>query len=157
MSDVSRTDVLVLGEYYCDLVFTGLDGAPRPGTEVFAAALNVRPGGCYNMALALTRLGVETAWSVDFGTDLFSRLVLDQAARDGVSPVAFNVLGRDVARVSAAFAEGSERGFISYSTAPVVPPETALLDRLRPRWLLQSFRYDAGWLDFLLSPAIRFS
>lgn len=142
-------DVLVAGEYFCDLIFAGLDGLPRLGQEHFAGALTVRPGGCYNMALALHRLGIKTAWAADFGTDIFSRIVLEAAARDGLNTVAFNRIDDSVQRVSAAFSQGGERGFISYSETAVRAPSPRLLERVRPKWLLQSFRFDPDWLAFV--------
>ena len=142
-------EVMVLGEYFCDLIFAGLSDVPRPGAEFFASGLTVRPGGCYNMALALTRLGIETSWAVDFGTDVFSQLVLTRAALDGLNPLAFNLLGQEVQRVSAAFSHAGDRGFISYSQTEILPPALSLLDRAKPQWLLQSFRFTRPWLDFL--------
>ena len=59
----------MVGEYFCDLIFSGLSGVPKPGAEFFADGLTMRPGGCYTSALALTRLGVASAWAADFGTD----------------------------------------------------------------------------------------
>jgi len=142
-------ELLVVGEYFCDLIFAGLQDVPRPGAEFYATGLTVRPGGCYNMAVALARLGIATEWACDFGTDLFSRAVLAQAARDGIGSAGFTVLDHDLQRVSAAFTYGTERGFISFSEAPVTPPDPALLDRLKPDWLLQSFRFEPDWLAFL--------
>jgi sugar/nucleoside kinase (ribokinase family) len=150
-----RVEVLVACEYFCDLIFAGLNGVPRPGAEFFADGLTVRPGGGYNMALALSRLGIETGWAVDFGTDLFSRIVLEQSARDRLDPAGFNLLAHDVQRVSAAFTHQGERGFISYSQTAVLPPPVALLDRLKPKWLLQSFRFTPAWLDFLRAARAR--
>ena len=144
-----RYDVLVAGEYYCDLIFTGLSTSPAYGEEIIASGLTTRPGGCYNMALGLTRLGLRTAWAADFGTDLFSRLVLDSAAADGIDPTAFRQLGRPAAMVSAAFADSRDRGFITYRGTDVMPPDFDLLVRLEPRWLLQSFRYTSEWLRFI--------
>jgi sugar/nucleoside kinase (ribokinase family) len=149
------SEVLVVGEYFCDLIFAGLSDVPRPGAEFFAGGLTIRPGGCYNMALALTRLGIDTSWAVDFGTDLFSGLVLEQSTRDRINPVAFNLLAHEVQRVSAAFTHGGERGFISYSQTDVLPPPVGLLDRLEPQWLLQSFRFTPPWLDFLRAARAR--
>ena len=146
---MSRYDVLVAGEAYCDLIFAGLDRMPALGREVIASGLTTRPGGCYNMALGLTRLGLRTAWASDFGTDLFSHIVLDTAAEEGLDPVAFRRLGRPAAMVTAAFADSEERGFITYRGTEVVPPQSELLGRLRPRWLLQSFRYTPEWLAFI--------
>ena len=147
MSD--RYDVLVAGEYYCDLIFTGLNAAPAYGEEIVATDLTTRPGGAYNMALGLTRLGIRTAWACDFPTDLFSRLVLDTARADSIDPVAFRPLGRPAAMVSAAFSDARDRGFITYRGTDVVPPDLDLIAQLRPRWLLQSFRYTPEWLRFI--------
>ena len=52
---VSNCDVLVAGEYFCDLIFSGLPEAPRLGADIFAESLSVMPGGTYNMVLALVR------------------------------------------------------------------------------------------------------
>ena len=145
----ATVEVMVVGEYFCDLIFSGLEAPPRLGAELFADGLTVRPGGCYNMALALTRLGISTVWATDFGTDLFSRLVLEQASGDGLDPRAFRSVTHSVQRISAAFSHGSERGFISFSETEVRPPDPALLGRLRPAWLLQSFRFDTDWLAFI--------
>lgn len=146
---MSGYDVLVAGEYYCDLIFAGTERPPRLGDEVIAESLTVRPGGCYNMTLALTRLGIQTAWACDFGTDLFSRLALDAAAADGIDPVAFNELETSARMVTAAFSEGTERGFITYRERDVRPPDGGILVELAPAWLLQSFHYTPEWLDFM--------
>lgn len=50
-------DVLLTGEYYCDLIFAGLPGVPRLGAELLARDLAVLPGGTYNIALALPGSG----------------------------------------------------------------------------------------------------
>ena len=148
-------DVLVVGEYFCDLIFSGLSDVPKPGAEFFADGLTMRPGGCYTSALALTRLGVASAWAADFGTDIFSRIVLSEAERDGIDSRAFHRLDDSAQRVSAAFSHRGERGFISFSETEVTPPDPRLLDRLKPKWLLQTFRFDAEWLDFLLAAKAR--
>jgi sugar/nucleoside kinase (ribokinase family) len=146
---VFNCDVLVAGEYYCDLIFSGLPDVPRLGADMFAAGLDVMPGGTYNMVLALKRLGLSAPWACDFGTDLFSRLVLEQAERDGINPMLFNRLDRPVQRVSSAFSKAGERGFISYSETAIVAPDPAVLEKAQPKWLLQTFRFDADWLDFI--------
>ena len=142
-------EVMVVGEYFCDLIFSGLQAPPRLGAELFADSLTVRPGGCYNMALALTRLGIRTVWATDLGTDLFSRLVQEEASKDQLDPRAFRTVAGSVERVSAAFSHGSERGFISFSETEVRPPELGIVSKLRPAWLLQSFRFDPDWLSFV--------
>lgn len=144
-----RYDVLVAGECYCDLIFTGLAAAPAYGEEIIASGLSTRPGGAYNMALGSSRLGLRTAWACDFGTDVFSRIVLDTARLEGLDPVAFRYLGRPAAMVSVAFADARDRGFITYRGIEVLPPDIDLVAGLNPRWLLQSFRYTPEWLRFI--------
>ena len=147
MSD--RFDVLVAGEYYCDLIFSGLDHPPMLGGEVFADGLIVRPGGCYNMALGLTRLGLRAAWACDLGTDRFSGIVRDAAKADGLDASAFREVRRSLQQVSVAFSGAGERGFITYREGTLRAPDTALLARLQPKWLLQTFRLEPDWMAFM--------
>ncbi|WP_240230591.1 carbohydrate kinase family protein [Devosia lacusdianchii] len=152
---MTRCDVLVAGEYFCDLVFAGLDGAPRMGTEHMAEDLAIMPGGTYTMALALTRLGVATRWANTFGNDLFSRYVRDMAAADGIDGSAFTLVDRPVQRVSVAYAAGGERGFISFSRPAVTPPAPALYQTIDNSWLLQTFRFEPDWIDFVAAQRAR--
>ena len=142
-------DVLVAGEYYCDLIFSGLDGAPRLADERLASGLTIHPGGCYNMALGLTRLGLRAAWACDLGTDRFSGIVRDAAKADGLDASAFREVRRSLQQVSVAFSGAGERGFITYREGTLRAPDTALLARLQPKWLLQTFRLEPDWMAFM--------
>ncbi|MFZ3565933.1 carbohydrate kinase family protein [Streptomyces sp. BH097] len=64
-------DVFLTGTVFMDLVFTGLDGAPRIGTENWARGMGSSPGGIANMTTALSRLGLRTTLAATFGTDLY--------------------------------------------------------------------------------------
>ena len=64
-------DVIVFGDYFCDLIFTGLPHMPAPGEEVYSRAFDVQPGGSFNAACAMHRLGLNVGWACDFGNDLF--------------------------------------------------------------------------------------
>ncbi len=59
--NASQCDVLVLGEYFCDLIFTGLPEQPRLGADLFSQALEIVPGAAYILTTALHRLGVHGA------------------------------------------------------------------------------------------------
>ena len=76
-------DVLLLGGYFCDLIFTGLPEMPRLGAEVYGSAFDMVPGAAYTTALALRRLELRAGWACDFGDDFFSQFVLDSARRAG--------------------------------------------------------------------------
>lgn len=151
---MSSCEVLVAGEYFCDLVFAGLDGAPRLGAEHMADDLVVMPGGTYTMALALTRLGLSTLWANTFGNDLFSNFVRDMAIRDGIDGSAFTVVDRPVQRVSIAFSSRGERGFISFSQPAVTPPLPEI-DAVECQWLLQTFRFEPDWRNFITAQKAR--
>lgn len=149
MSGDRTCAVLVAGEYFCDLVFAGLDGAPRLGAEHMASNLAIMPGGTYTMALALTRLQVDARWANTFGNDLFSRHVRQVAEDDGINAEAFILVDSPVQRVSVAYAAQGERGFISFSEPPVEPPPANIAAGWRPKWLLQTFRFEPAWREFV--------
>lgn len=76
--------VHVIGPVCLDLVFSGLSGAPRPGTEVRAAYLGISPGGVANVAVALARLGLDVALSAVFADDAFGRYLWSSLLDEGV-------------------------------------------------------------------------
>ena len=129
-------DVLVLGDYYCDLIFTGLPELPRLSADIFGTGFEMSPGGSYRTTLALMRLGLRAAWVSDFGDDFFSRFVLGSAQQDGFDPAFFRQHRFPVRRVSASFSYAHDRGFMSYKDdiAHISAVETVL--EARPRALL---------------------
>ena len=134
----SDYDVLLLGSYYCDLIFNGLPELPRLGLDLFGTGFDLVAGGSYRTSTALKRLGLRAGWLVVFGDDLFSRLVVDMAARDGLDDSLFRHHPFPVRRISVAFSFVQDRGFISYAD-PLPPP--AAIDALqahRPRAVLIS-------------------
>ncbi len=140
-------DVLLLGSYYCDLIFNGLPELPRLGLDLYGTEFDVVAGGCYRSSLALKRLGLRAGWLVDFGDDLFSQLVLNMAERDGLDSGLFCRHPFPQRRVSVAFSYVHDRGFISYVDPP--PPTTRspidVIQQHRPRVVLIShLEFGAG-------------
>lgn len=64
-------DVFCAGQVFFDIVFTGLEEMPRPGTESWAPGMGSSPGGMANMACAMRRLGLRTWLAAAFGADLY--------------------------------------------------------------------------------------
>lgn len=62
-------DVLLHGPVFLDIIFTGLDSLPVPGTEVFSDGMGSSPGGVANQAIAAARLGLSTSLAAAFGDD----------------------------------------------------------------------------------------
>ncbi|SED81629.1 PfkB family carbohydrate kinase [Ruania alba] len=64
-------DVLLAGTVFFDVVFTGFDQPPTPGTEVWTHGMGSSPGGIANLAVATSRLGLCTGLAAGFGDDLY--------------------------------------------------------------------------------------
>lgn len=129
-------DVLILADYYCDLIFTGLPELPRLSADLFGTGFEMSPGGAYRTVLALTRLGLRVGWVCDFGDDLFSRFVLEQAHQDGLDASLFRRHPFPVRRVSASFSFAHDRGFISYKDDLEIAAAAETIVATRPRALL---------------------
>jgi sugar/nucleoside kinase (ribokinase family) len=107
-------DVIVLGDYCLDLIFTGLPSMPRLGTEIEAKSLSMEPGGSCNTALALHRLGVKTAWAVEFGVDDFSKFVLQEFRKENFPEDLFVFSKKPVRKVTVSLSFPDDRAFIAY-------------------------------------------
>lgn len=77
--------VICAGRIYCDLVFTGLDGVPRAGAEVFAEGISVHAGGgAFISAATFSALGRPSAlWGIA-PADPFGAVVLSEVEAAGV-------------------------------------------------------------------------
>ena len=62
-------DVFVWGTVFLDIIFTGLDRCPAPGTEEWAEGMASCPGGIANLAVAAQRLGLRTSLAAAFSED----------------------------------------------------------------------------------------
>lgn len=67
-------DIFAIGPVYLDLVFAGLPGLPRPGTEIFATQRRFTLGGVANVAVPAARLGAVTGLQADLGDDVLGDL-----------------------------------------------------------------------------------
>jgi sugar/nucleoside kinase (ribokinase family) len=79
----AHLDLLFAGSVFCDLVFAGVP-MRMPGTEVYADAFKLTPGGVANRAVAGSRLGARTGLLCQLGDDPLGRHVADvlSAERD---------------------------------------------------------------------------
>ena len=131
-------DVLLLGGYFCDLIFTGLPEMPQLGAEVYGSAFDMVPGAAYTTALALRRLELRAGWACDFGDDFFSQFVLDSARRAGMDSSLFRMHAGPVRRVTAALSFPHERAFVSFADELASASPIPLILRHRPRVVLLS-------------------
>ncbi len=63
----ARLDVFLSGTVFIDMIFSGMQGLPAPGTEIYTGGLGSAPGGIANMAVAMSRLGLRVGLAAAFG------------------------------------------------------------------------------------------
>jgi sugar/nucleoside kinase (ribokinase family) len=157
-------DVFLAGLMFFDIVFTGLDSPPVPGTEVWAKGLGSGPGGISNFAVALRRLGLTTSLATAFGADVHGDLchrVLAEA--EGVDLSRSRRFDGWTTPVTVALPYADDRALVTYGEPPPVsqddlvgdpPPSRAVLIHLAPdsgRWIARSHELgslvfaDVGW------------
>jgi sugar/nucleoside kinase (ribokinase family) len=107
-------DAIVLGDYCLDLIFTGLDSMPIKGAEIESKALAMEPGGACNTSLALHRLGVKTAWAVEFGTDDFSKFILQRLRAENFPEDLFVFHDKWMRKITVSLSYADDRAFIAY-------------------------------------------
>lgn len=136
-----RLDVVLAGVYFCDLIFTGLPRMPELGHEIFGSGFDMLPGGTFNMAIAMHRLGLKVGWQCDFGNDFFSRFVLDAAREAGLDDRYFHVRDEPLRNLTVSLSFAEDRAFVTYADM-FRPTAIAELVRLkRPRCVVLSVFY----------------
>jgi sugar/nucleoside kinase (ribokinase family) len=108
-----RYDLLVSGVLSADVVFTGLPEWPALGRDVRAASLTVDAGGQFIVAAAASRLGLDVGYCAVTGCDLWSGMVRERFAAEGLST---ELLGEidDPLVVSVVLNYAGDRGFVSH-------------------------------------------
>lgn len=132
-------EVLLFGDYFCDVVFTGLSDIPRLGSDIFGDSMEIAPGGVYILATALHRLGVKARWAARIGNDLFSRFLLEEAQREGLDTSLFQQFAMPCRSVSVSYSFAFDRGFISYTDpTPEGRPKEELVASQKPLWVVNA-------------------
>jgi sugar/nucleoside kinase (ribokinase family) len=164
-SEESRVlDVFLSGLLFFDIIFTGLDQPPRPGTEAWASGMGSGPGGIANYATALSRLGLRTSLAAAFGQDVYGDYCWDVlAAQEGVDLSRSQRFAGWHSPVTASFASARDRAMVTHGHAPPLaadeligdpPASRAAVTHLGPerqRWLEAAHARgtlvfaDAGW------------
>ncbi len=121
-------DVIVVGSYSADLIFTGLSEFPQLGKDVIGTDFKMTPGEAYISAVSMHRLGMHVGWAADFGNDDFSRFALDCARTEGLDESLFVIHDRPYRRISVAASYPEDRAFITYYDPD--PPVLAALPAL---------------------------
>lgn len=141
-------DVLVVGDYCLDLIFTGLPRFPELGFEIVGTGFAMTPGGAYNSVAAMHRLGLRVGWAADFGDDDFSRFILEHAAQEGLDDSLFVRHKRPLRFITVAASYPEDRAFIGYyDPAPTMPAAMKALVTATARVLYVPGLYTGPLLD----------
>ena len=157
-------DVFLAGLLFFDIVFTGLEQPPRPGTEVATLGMGSGPGGIANFAVALGRLGLRTSLAAAFGDDGYGEYCWDVLERqEGVDLSRSRRFEGWHSPVTISLAYDRDRAMVTHGHEPPIsademighPPRSrAAVVHLGPErqgWLEQSHAdgtlvfADAGW------------
>jgi len=122
---LTHYEILIPGNYFCDLIFTGFPDFPALGSEVYTQNLTITVGGVLNTVIALRRLGIEVGWLGQIGNDMFSRFVLDLIEKEGVDISLLTQVDAPFQRVTVAVSYPQDRAFITYVDPALSPVEMA--------------------------------
>lgn len=108
-------DIVLIGCYFFDQIFTGMPEFPVLGREIYATDLTTTGGAMFITATALSRLGVRVGWPVFFGNDSYSKYVYDLAREEGIDMSLAKVVDRPYRLVTTSVPFQGERAFITYA------------------------------------------
>ncbi|MQA95443.1 MAG: carbohydrate kinase family protein [Streptosporangiales bacterium] len=113
--DGPRLDVFLTGTVFMDMIFTGLPGLPPPGTEMYSEGLGSAPGGVANLAVAMSRLGLNVGLAAGFGDDMFGQyLWRTLSEQEGVDLSHARRLPQWPTPVTVSLAYDADRGMVTH-------------------------------------------
>lgn len=133
---MNHVDVLLTGNYYCDLIFTGMPELPALGTEVYAKDMQLVPGGgAINTMMGLRNLGQTTGWVGVFGTDFASRLISEWLTERGIDLSLVVRRNEPFRRITVAMSYPQDRAFLTYNDPRVdtIPQLQKAVEQVQPR------------------------
>lgn len=107
-------DVICIGDYFFDLIYTGLPEFPQVGREIYSRDVTSTGGGMFITATSLRRLGVDVGWPAIFGTDSYSHFVKELVQHEGIDLSLIKDIPCPYRRITTSLPIDGERAFITY-------------------------------------------
>lgn len=114
-------DVLLIGDYFYDLIYTGLPEFPSLGRETYSTDIKSTGGAMFITAAALRRLGTRVGWAGTFGTDEYSRFVRELSQQEDIDLALTRTLDHPYRQITTAMPLHGERAFVTF--ADPEPPD----------------------------------
>jgi sugar/nucleoside kinase (ribokinase family) len=149
-------DVYVVGTVFLDLILTGLEGPPPPGTEAYASGMAVSPGGVATVAVALARLGVQVELAALFADDIWADLLWKTLSGERVDLRASRRISGWSTPLTVSLAFAQDRSLVTFSATPPVKLNVGegLTTRVRACFTHLAPGISADWLERARSLAI---
>src|SRR4030067_1432693 len=141
-------DVIVIGSYSVDLIFSGMNEFLQLGKDVISTDFKMTPGEAFISAVSMHRLGVKVGWATDFGNDDYSRFALNCAKEQGLDDSLFVMHDRPYRRISVSASYPNERAFLTYyDPDPQIPAAISALGKSQAKVILIPGLYYGPFLD----------
>jgi sugar/nucleoside kinase (ribokinase family) len=110
----STFDVIAVGSYSVDMIFSGMNEFPQLGKEVASTDFIMTPGEAFITAVTMHRLDIKVGWATDFGNDDFSLFTLKCIRKEGLDESLFIMHDRPFRRTSVSISYPDEHAFLTY-------------------------------------------
>jgi sugar/nucleoside kinase (ribokinase family) len=123
-------DVFFPGDYFFDLIYTGLPSFPVLGQEVFSTGLAATAGASYITARTLHRLGARVGWAGCFGNDEYSLFAYELAQQEQIDLSLAKCVDKPYRRISTSIPFQGDRAFVTYVDPPPIDLQAFWLESM---------------------------
>jgi len=120
----NKYDVVIAGNVFCDLIFTGLPRMPLPGEELYSTDFDMTAGSVFITAATLRRLGMKVGLFCHVGNDPLSAFILGELEREDIGLDLVQRHNHRIRTITAAISFAHDRSFVSFTDPTPVGPKS---------------------------------
>ncbi|MBI5929932.1 MAG: carbohydrate kinase family protein [Chloroflexi bacterium] len=114
MTELPHFDIVCIGDYFFDLIYTGLPEFPVLGREIHSQDVTSTGGAMFITTTSLRRLGVRVGWPAIFGNDSYSHFVKELAQQEGIDLSLVKEIPCPYRRITTSLPLNGERAYVTY-------------------------------------------